>query len=288
MLNFRYHALSLVAVFLSLVIGLLLGVAIGDKGLVSSAEHDVRASLRDDVRNAQAERDAARAQLAERQRFEQDAYPALVGGRLRRQAHRADRAGRLLRPHVGPDEGRALQGSGAQLVSVSVIREPLRIPELAAAAHGTRYERLVEEPALLHAFGTRLGIQFTQGGTLLGRGAAATCLQQGSGTLNGADGVVIVRSTPQLPKAARRPGRDVRGRPRARPARARRRRSSAIETSDAEISQIGWFKSHELSSVDDLDDTIGRAALVFALAGERGSFGVKATADGGRLPPLLQ
>jgi hypothetical protein len=36
MLNFRYHALSLVAVFLSLVIGLLLGVAIGDKGLVSS------------------------------------------------------------------------------------------------------------------------------------------------------------------------------------------------------------------------------------------------------------
>jgi hypothetical protein len=40
--------------------------------------------------------------------------------------------------------------------------------------------------------------------------------------------------------------------------------------------------------VDDLDDLIGRAALVFALAGERGSFGVKSTADGGRLPPLLQ
>ena len=35
------------------VIGLLLGVAIGDKGLVSSAEQDVRASLRDDVREAQ-------------------------------------------------------------------------------------------------------------------------------------------------------------------------------------------------------------------------------------------
>jgi hypothetical protein len=61
-----------------------------------------------------------------------------------------------------------------------------------------------------------------------------------------------------------------------------------VETSDAEISQIGWFKAHELSSVDDVDDPIGRAALVFALAGQRGSFGVKATADGGRLPPLLQ
>jgi hypothetical protein len=70
MLNFRYHALSLVAVFLSLVIGLLLGVAIGDKGLVSSAEQDVRASLRDDVREAQGERDDARVQLEERQQFE--------------------------------------------------------------------------------------------------------------------------------------------------------------------------------------------------------------------------
>jgi hypothetical protein len=82
MLNFRYHALSLVAVFLSLAIGLLLGVAIGDKGLVSSAEQDVRASLRGDVRDAQAQRDDARAALQERQQFEAEAYPALVGGRL--------------------------------------------------------------------------------------------------------------------------------------------------------------------------------------------------------------
>ena len=61
-----------------------------------------------------------------------------------------------------------------------------------------------------------------------------------------------------------------------------------VETTDAETSQVEWFKDHELSSVDDLDDPIGRAAVVFALAGQRGSFGVKATADGGRLPPLLQ
>jgi len=61
-----------------------------------------------------------------------------------------------------------------------------------------------------------------------------------------------------------------------------------VETTDTETSQIEWFKDHELSSVDDLDDPIGRAALVFALVGQRGSFGVKATADGGLLPPLLQ
>ena len=42
--DFRYHALSLVAVFVALVLGLLLGVAIGDKGLVSSAENNMQAS----------------------------------------------------------------------------------------------------------------------------------------------------------------------------------------------------------------------------------------------------
>ena len=47
MLDFRYHALSLVAVFVALMIGLLLGVAIGDRGLVSSADRNLRDSLRE-------------------------------------------------------------------------------------------------------------------------------------------------------------------------------------------------------------------------------------------------
>jgi len=285
MLNFRYHALSLVAVFLSLAIGLLLGVAIGDKGLVSSAEKDVRASLRDDVREAQGQRDDARSQLQERQQFEAEAYPALVSGRLPGR--------RIALIELGAPSDRmwnltkdALQGSGARLASVSVIREPLQLEELAAAARGTRYEQLAEEPDLLHPFATRLGLQFTHGGRLL-RLVRRDLLQQGSGALNGADGVVIVRNTPQLDGAdadAVSTFEDglVRG------LRAQDLPVVGVETTDAEASQVDWFKDHELSSVDDLDDPIGRAAVVFALAGERGSFGVKATADGGRLPPLLQ
>ena len=79
MFDFRYHALSLVSVFLALVLGLLLGVAIGDRGLVSSAERDVRASLRGDVRKAQAESENLRAQLDEQNKFLQEAYPLMVG-----------------------------------------------------------------------------------------------------------------------------------------------------------------------------------------------------------------
>lgn len=285
MLNFRYHALSLVAVFLSLAIGLLLGVAIGDKGLVSSAESDVRASLRGDVRKAQAERDAARAELQNRQRFEQEAYPGLVGGRLVGK--------RIALIELGGSSDRmwnltnaALQGSGARLTSVSVIREPLSLADLAGDAHGTRYERLAEDGSVLHPFGTRIGIQFTRGGGLLAS-VRHDLLAQGSGTLDGADGVVLVRDTPTLPKAqadevATFEDGLVRG------LRSEGVPVVGVETTDAEVSQIAWFKSRDLSSVDDLDDPLGRAAVVFVLAGERGSFGVKATADGGRLPPLLQ
>jgi hypothetical protein len=285
MLNFRYHALSLVAVFLSLAIGLLLGVAIGDKGLVSSAEQDVRASLRGDVRDAQAQRDDARAALQERQQFEAEAYPALVGGRLagRRIALVELGGASDLMWNLTKD---ALQESGAALTSVSVVREPLRLEELAAAARGTRYEQLTEDPDLLHPFATRLGIQFTHGGRLL-RAVRRDLLLQGSGALNGADGVVIVRNTPRL-DGEEAEAVDTFEDGFVRGLRAHDLPVVGVETSDAETSQVEWFKDHELSSVDDLDDPIGRAAVVFALAGQRGSFGVKSTADGGRLPPLLQ
>jgi Copper transport outer membrane protein, MctB len=285
MLNFRYHALSLVAVFLSLAIGLLLGVAIGDKGLVSSAEQDVRASLREDVREAQQERDGARDELAERERFEEEAYPGLVGDRLagRRIAlielgGASDRMWNLTKD--------ALQGSGARLVSVSVIREPLRVEELAAAAKGTRYEQLADDAELLHPFGTRLGIQFTRGGRLLDA-VRRELLVQGSGTLQGVDGVVLVRNSPELEDEAEAEALDVFEDGLVAGLRADGIPVVGVETTDAEPSQIEWFKAHELSSVDDLDDRLGRAALVFALAGQRGSFGVKPTADGGRLPPIL-
>lgn len=285
MLNFRYHALSLVAVFLSLAIGLLLGVAIGDKGLVSSAEQDVRASLRDDVRDAQAERDDARAKLDERHAFEQEAYPALVAGRLDGR--------RIALIELGAPSDRlwnltkdALEGSGARLVSVSVIREPPKLDELAAAARGTRYEQLAADPQLLHPFGARVGIQFTQGGRLL-TAVRRDLLRQGSGALDGADGVVIVRNTPDLE------GQEADAVEQFEDGLVRGLRAHdvpvvGVEATDAEVSQVDWFKQHDLASVDDLDDPIGRAAVVFALAGQRGSFGVKPTADGGLLPPLLQ
>src|SRR3979490_412912 len=82
MFDFRYHALSLVAVFMALVIGILLGIAIGDKGLVSGTRKDLINSLRRDVRTARKDADQFKAQVAERDSLERSLYPLVVQGRL--------------------------------------------------------------------------------------------------------------------------------------------------------------------------------------------------------------
>ncbi|HVE69581.1 MAG TPA: copper transporter, partial [Solirubrobacteraceae bacterium] len=131
MFDFRYHALSLVAVLLSLMIGLLLGVAIGDQGLVSSAERNVRDSLRSDVRQANARSADLRRELGERAAFEEALYPLLVEGRL--VGRRIGLVGLGDLPNSTIREVReALEGTGGRLAGVAVVGEPP--PESAAAA----------------------------------------------------------------------------------------------------------------------------------------------------------
>jgi hypothetical protein len=59
-----------------------------------------------------------------------------------------------------------------------------------------------------------------------------------------------------------------------------------VEATETDPSSIQFFTSHDLSTVDNLDQVAGQVALVFALLGAEGNFGVKDTADS-LLPDLL-
>jgi hypothetical protein len=80
--DFRYHALSLVAVFLALGIGIVLGVTVGDS-LVSDADQNLRQSLRDDVTEAREQVRDEREVGDRREDAIGELVPEVAEGRLR-------------------------------------------------------------------------------------------------------------------------------------------------------------------------------------------------------------
>src|SRR5918911_117938 len=86
MLDFRYHVTSLVAVFLALVVGIVVGVGISGRGFVSKSE---RTKLENRIDRLQtrldevsAENDALRQEQQSSRVFVTDAYPVLMQNRL--------------------------------------------------------------------------------------------------------------------------------------------------------------------------------------------------------------
>jgi hypothetical protein len=278
--DFRYHALSLVAVFIALALGLLLGVAIGDSGLVSNAERNLRRGLQGDVRAAERRaRDAteSRERLAEELRA---AYPLMVNDRL------AGSVGLVFlgenSQQIADDVKDALEGSGAERASVATIHEPLALTTLAANARGTRYEALGQDDDpdldLVEEFGFRLGAQYILPGRLIER-ERDDLFDSLAGKLQPLQGVIVVRDQPDGMSKQQDAIVDrfeigfVRG------LRETRIPVVGVEQSSTRPSQTSWFQQRGISTVDNLERTIGRAALVYVLAGARGNFGRKSAAD---------
>ena len=283
MFDFRYHALSLAAVFIALVVGLLLGVAIGDKELVSGARQELRDSLRADVREADQERDEALARVREQDAFADAAYPILTGGQLPEA-----RIGLVL---LGNDDGSpdlvrdALEPTGADLAFVAVVRQDVDLGTVADRARGTRYANIERDPSLTDDLGTRAGIQMVLGGKLVGQVRSAL-LQSLSGSFGDLDGVILMRSSdrPAEKDAAERLSELQDGI--ARGLVQTGVPVVGVERRASDPSSIGWFRDREMSSVDNIDEQAGRAATVFVLAGNQGAYGRRDSAQA-LLPPVV-
>ena len=278
MFDFRYHALSLVAVFLALAVGLLLGVAIGDSGLVSSAKQDIEDSLRGDVKASRAEAADLRAQLAQHDDYEHQTFPDLVAGRLA-----GDQIGLLFLgdsdEQVTDDVRDALEPAGATLRWVGALREPPDTEQLADRAEGSPYAAMSIDPTLLSPFAHRMGVQLVQGGKLVAQERPAL-MQSFSGDLGVLDGIVVVRDPERPEESDEQKGTTetledgiVSGMNRTDVPVV------GVEELDTDPSQISWYRDRGLASVDSVDQLSGRAALVFALAGADGAYGLKSSAE---------
>jgi Copper transport outer membrane protein, MctB len=294
--DFRYHALSLAAVLLALAVGVVIGVAIGDSDLVSSAKSGIVHDLKEEVGQAQQHASKLSGELSSEQAFANDLYPIAVHSLLSGHSvgvvflgDSSNRINGLVRD--------AVTQAGGNLGTVVAVHEPLDLAGIAHAAEGTRFQALAPEapagaaapattapePELLESFGTIVGKQLVSGGANVDRElisrVQARLLTAFDGQLGKLDGVVVARNEPTTltPEQAKVAGQFESGL--IGGVAAVGIPIVGVELSGTEPSQISWYQGKDLSSVDDLDTTAGQAALVYALTGSHGSYGTKPTAD---------
>jgi hypothetical protein len=291
MFDLRYHVASLAAVFLALVIGIIVGVGISDRGLVDSGK---RSLLEAEVARLQRQLDKA-AQNAAQQSTDRDreqqasrtfineTYPVLVHNRLRGK--------KIAVVFVGSVDGgtrsavsRALTDAGAEQLRLRALKVPIDVRQI----DGT----LASQPAAdgltgkshLESLGRALGQELMLGGEtpLWNSITDALVEERAGGSKAPADGVVVVRTVaPQRDGTSRflfglYSGLGTAGSP-----------AVGVEQTDAADSATKVFREAGLSTVDDIDTPVGRLALVLLLAGApSGQYGVKDSAGDGALPPL--
>lgn len=278
----RYHAASLIAVFLALAIGILVGAEFGGDAL-NSTRKNLEASLVGNLQDARSRADDLNSELGRANEFSERVYPALVRDRLDGARIGMVGLGGLPGEMTSAVE-EALAPTGARLVGVGVVREPVDVAGLADDLAKTRFADLRVSPDSLTELGTGVGRQLVIGGTLpeVVRGEL---FSRASGSFGALDGLIVVREPPQdmgpvqRAKAAQLESALMAG------ITGAREPTVGIEASTTEPSSISFFQGNDLSSVDDVDLAAGKVALVFAMLGAEGHFGVKSSAD--RLLPEL-
>jgi hypothetical protein len=282
MFDLRYHVASLAAVFVALLIGILVGVAMSGK--VDDAE---KRSLQSDVNRLEAQLDAASERRANGTReqkafqvFVRNAYPALIADRL------ADK--RIAIVFVGPVDP-AVRRDIQQAIEDAGSIAPLRIRAFKVPVDPRRIDGeldgdLAEYKTEFDNLGGKLARELVDGGDTPAWDALTPFIvEEKSGSFGRpADGVVIARTvraqqgdTSELLKGFYSTLADIDV------------PTIGVEPSGVSQSAVGVWSSAGLSTVDDIETPAGRLALALLLSGSPiGNYGLKETADDGIVPPV--
>lgn len=279
----RYHAASLIAVFIALAVGILVGAEFGGDALTNT-RRDLEHSLVGNLQDERSRVEDLNADLNRSDEFAERVYPALTRGRLAGRRFAILALGNLPSDITGEVE-EALAPTGGRLVGVGVVREPVDVNGLAEDLSQTRLADLRTNPDALAELGTGLGRQLVIGGTLpeVVRGHL---FSRTSGNFGALDGVIVVRDQPEEMGVVQREKTNQLEAGLMNGITGTKVPAVGVETSTDDSSSISFFQSSDLASVDDIDLTAGQLAMVFAMLGADGSFGVKGSADQ-LLPDLL-
>jgi hypothetical protein len=287
MFDLRYHVASLAAVFLALIIGILVGVGISDRGLVDRTNNKL---LRDRVASLEQQLNDSTKQATDRNRGQQAAqtfinetYPSLVRNRLKNKQVAVVFVGSVtggLRSAVS----RTLTDSGADQLRLRALKVPLDLRQLESALKNQPAAAGLRGKANVEALGRELGQELATGGdTPLWNSLTEALVEERTGGGKApADGVVVARTvTPQHGVTARFLLGLYEGLASANvPA-------IGVEQTDAATSATDVYRQSGLSSIDDIDTKVGQLGLVWLLQGASpGQYGVKSSAGDGALPAM--
>lgn len=265
MFDFRYHVTSLAAVFLALVIGILVGVAISGRSLIRDTERRVLendiAVLEDQL--AEAERQVGQQNALEE--YERQTYPAVMEGRL------ADR--RIGVVYIGSAEGGVAAGIQETIDRADGVQgmRALQVP-IATGELLRRVADVTAAPRTVEDLGRSLARELVDGGdTPLWDAVGPSLVEEREGGNLPLDAVVVARTAePQRGQTARflagfYAGLAAAGVP-----------IVGVETTDTETTAVPTYRDHGFSTVDNVDTIPGRVALAVLLTGESpGSYGTK-------------
>ncbi len=283
MFDLRYHVASLAAVFVALLIGILVGVAMSGK--VDDAE---KQKLKSDVRGLEAQLDAATEGRAKTARehtalraFIKNAYPMLIADRLHGK--------RVAVLFVGPvDAGVRQQIERA--VSDAGGSAPLRLRALKVPIDATNLDGHLDgdlaqyRTAGLDDLGREFAHELVNGGDTPAWDALTSQLvEEKAGSFRRpVDGVIVARTVkPQNGQTAiflsgLYAGLGDSSVP-----------TVGVEPSGVSQSAVPTWSEAGMSTVDDMDAPAGRLALALLLAGaSTGNYGLNAGADDGIVPPI--
>jgi hypothetical protein len=297
MFDFRYHLVSLAAVFIALAVGILLGAAISGK--LGDAE-DALMKARVKSVSDQLAQERSRADIIERrgeaaQELLGDAYPALMANRLQGKGLAVLFLGPVdssVRSAVERTLADADAGSPVRLIALDTPVDP---QDLDAALQGDeQLARYAEGGDDFGALGEALGRDLIEGGgTPLWTTLSSRLVEERSGTTSTpVDGAVVVQTWHE-PDSAGDAEQESRTRATAslfeglvRGLEGTSLPVVGVQTTGAEA-DLALFRQQGVSSVDDVDTLAGRLALALLLQGAQpGHYGVKDSATDGVAPPI--
>lgn len=277
MIDFRYHALSIAAVFVALALGLLLGVTLGDTNLISDVRGNLEDSLKSDLTEARQQSSDRKDQLERQNEFIGSAYPQLVSGSMA-----GERVATLGSADVAQSTlksvTRAVEPAGA---NVQYIAQLLAKPQYKKIASALGVSDVIKGDQPTAAEADQLGRAV---GRRLARGKNSTTMRRlVFSRLSGSFARLrlFAYARQQAADSKTGEGKVFDGFERGVVAGLSQQaeRVVGVESTTTEPSNIKWYNSLGLSTVDDIQDYAGYYSLVAIFNGAKGDYGYKDTAD---------